>query len=201
MVSRTIKSLLEHLECEYVMLGQEDISVDSIAPIDKATPSDLSFCSSDDHEALESILNSNSGIILCKRSLAPFVQIKNTFSSNNPKLYTFVDNPRLVFIRIVKLMKDVRDNRKGISKHVIIADSAKIGRDCYIGDLTIIGDECIIGDNVIVDSGVVLKNTTVGNNCTLQSGSVIGEDGFAFERDKKDMKLNISSLWKSNYQK
>ena len=56
MVSRTIKSLLEHLECEYAMLGQEDISVDSIAPIDKATSSDLSFCSSDDHEDIESIL-------------------------------------------------------------------------------------------------------------------------------------------------
>ncbi|MDN5845033.1 MAG: hypothetical protein L0H53_02025, partial [Candidatus Nitrosocosmicus sp.] len=167
MVSRTIKSLLEHLECDYVMLGQEDIPVDSIAPVDKGTSSDLSFCSSDDHEGLESILNSCSGIILCKRSLAPVIQIKNTFSSNNHKLYVFVDNPRLVFIRAAKLMKAVRDNRKGVSKHAIIADSAKIGRDCFIGDLTIIGDECIIGDNVIVDSRVVLKNTIVGNNCTL----------------------------------
>jgi UDP-3-O-[3-hydroxymyristoyl] glucosamine N-acyltransferase len=189
MVSRTIKSLLEHLECDYAMLGQEDVPVDSIAPIDKGKLGDLSFCSLDDREGIESILNSSSGIILCKKSLAPIIQIKNIFSSNNSKLYVFVDNPRLVFIRIVKLMKDHIDNRKGISKHAFIADSAKIGRDCYIGELTIIGDECIIGDNVIVDSRVILKNTIVGNNCTLQSGSVIGEDGFAFERDKKDMKL------------
>ncbi len=189
MVSRTIKSFLEHLECDYAMLGPEDVPVDSLAPIDQGTPNDLSFCSSDDKEGIESILNSNSGIILCKRSLASSIQIKNTSSSSIPKHYVFLDNPRLVFIKIAKLMIDVRDNRKGISKHAIIADSAKIGRDCFIGDLTIIGDECIIGDNVIVDSRVVLKNTIVGNNCALQSGSVIGEDGFAFERDKKDMKL------------
>ena len=189
MVSRTMKSLLEHLEYNYAMLGKEDIPVDNIAPIDKGKTSDLSFCSSDDHEGLESILNSNSGIILCKRSLAPIILKKNSFSSNIPKLYVFVDNPRHVFIRIAKLMKDPKDSRIGISKHAIIADSAKIGSDCYIGDFTIIGDECIIGDNVIVDSRVVLKNSIVGNKCILQSGSVIGEDGFAFERDKIDMKL------------
>ena len=106
-----------------------------------------------------------------------------------PKLFVFVDNPRLVFIKIVKLMKDRKDNRKGVSKHAIIADSVKIGRDCYIGDLTIIGDDCIVRDNTIIDSRVVLKNSIVGNNCTLQSGSIIGEDGFAFERNRNNMKL------------
>ncbi len=68
-----------------------------------------------------------------------------------PKLYVFVDSPRLVFIKIAKLMKDRKDNRKGVSKHAIIADSAKIGRDCYIGDLAIIGDECIVKDNTIIE--------------------------------------------------
>ena len=180
---------MEHLEYNYAMLGKEDIPVGNISPIDNGKTSDLSFCASDDHEGLKSIMNSSSGIILCKKNLAPIIQKENSFRSDIPKLYVFVDNPRHVFIRIAKLMKDPKDSRIGISKHAIISDSAKIGRDCYIGDLAIIGDECIIGDNVIVDSRVVLKNSMVGNNCILQSGSVIGEDGFAFERDKIDMKL------------
>lgn len=80
-------------------------------------------------------------------------------------------------------MKDHKDNRKGVSKHAIMADSAKIGRNCYLGDLAIVGEGCIVGDNTIIDSRIVLKNSIVGNNCTLQLGSIVGEDGFAFERD------------------
>lgn len=190
MVERTIKSYLEQLEYEYTLLGQEGIPVDNFAPIDKSTSSHLSFCSSDDYEGLQSILESKSGIILCKKSLAERIRQKNKFISNStPKLFVFVDNPRLVFIKIAKLMKDHKDNRKGVSKHAIIADSAKIGSDCYVGDLAIVGEECIVGDDTIIDSRVVLKNTIVGNNCTLQSGSIIGQDGFAFERDKKNMNL------------
>ena len=190
MVDRTIKSYLEQLEYDYTLLGEEQITINNVAPIDEGTSSDLSFCSSDKDDDIQSILDSKSGIILCKRSLSE-VNIKNKFTSSNdiPKLFVFVENPRLVFIKIAKLMKDHIDSTKGVSKHAIIADSAKIGRDCYIGDLAIVGDECIIGDNTIVDSRVVLKNSIVGNNCILQSGSIIGEDGFAFERDQKDMNL------------
>ncbi len=78
-----------------------------------------------------------------------------------------------------------------MSNHATISDSAKIGRDCYIGDFAVIGDESVIGDNTVINSRAVLKNSIIGNNCLVQSGSVIGEDGFAFERNKKDMKLEI----------
>src|SRR4029078_9108421 len=184
MVQRTIESYLEQLEYSYTLLGEERIPIDKIAPIDKGKFSHLSFCSSDDHEGLQSILRSSSGIILCKKSLVGTIRQKNKFINKSmPKHVVFVDNPRLVFIKIVKLMKDYKDNRKGVSKHAIIADSAKIGRDCYIGDLAIVGYECMVGDNTIIDSRVVLRNTIIGNNCTLQSGSIIGEEGFAFERD------------------
>ena len=190
MVQRTIESYLEQLEYGYTLLGEERIPIDNIAPIDKGKSSHLSFCSSDDYEGLQSILRSSSGIILCKKSLVGTIRQKNKFINKSmPKLFVFVDNPRLVFIKIVKLMKDHKDNRKGVSKHAIIADSAKIGRDCYIGDLAIVGDKCIVGDNTILDSRVVLKNSIVGNNCTLQSGSIIGEDGFAFERNNNNMSL------------
>ncbi len=190
MMKQTVESYLEQLGYDYTLLGQERISIDNVAPIDKGTSGHLSFCSSDDYEGLQSILSSSSGTILCKKSLAERIRQKNKFLSNNrPKLFVFVDNPRLVFIKIVKLMKAHKDNRKGISKHAIVSDSAKIGRDSYLGDLAIVGEECIVGDNTIIDSRVVLKNSIVGDNCTLQSGSIIGEDGFAFERNNKDMKL------------
>jgi len=88
MVERTIKSYLEQLEYEYTLLGQEGIPVDNFAPIDKSTSSHLSFCSSDDYEGLQSILESKSGIILCKKSLAERIRQKNKFISSNSSIFT-----------------------------------------------------------------------------------------------------------------
>ena len=105
------------------------------------------------------------------------------------KVLVFVDNPRLAFMKIAKSIKKYGDRRTGLSNHAIISDSAKIGRDCYIGDFVVIGDESVVGDDTMINSRVVLKNSIIGNNCLVQSGSIIGEDGFAFERNKKDLKL------------
>jgi UDP-3-O-[3-hydroxymyristoyl] glucosamine N-acyltransferase len=188
----SIKSFLQYFGDDYRLLGQEGIKINNIAPLDRGGNHDISFCSSDDKKGLESILDSKSGVILCKKTFAN--SIRNTFGISNgnriPRLFVFVDNPRLVFIKIAKLIKGYKDvSRKGISKHAVIADSAKIGKDCYIGDFTIIGDDCIVGDNTVIDSRVVLKNAKVGNNCVIQPGTTIGEEGFSFERDSASFEL------------
>ena len=35
----------------------------------------------------------------------------------------------------------------------------------------------------------IVQNTTIGNNCTIQSGVVIGADGFSYERDEHSFEL------------
>ena len=185
----SIKSFFQHLGHDYMLLGKEGLEINNIAPLDKGGIQDISFCSSDDNEGLMSILDSKSGVILCKKTLAD--SISQTFGNSNivPKLFVMVDNPRLAFIKIAKLIKDYKDTRKGISNQAIISDSAEIGRDCYIGDFAIVGDGCIVGDNTIIDSRVVIKNAQVGNNCVIQPGTIIGQEGFAFERDSGSLEL------------
>jgi len=62
--------------------------------------------------------------------------------------------------------------------------TAKIGRNCYIGDFTVIGDNCEIGDDSIVyDRVSLVQNCTLGDACVIQQGVTLGADGFAFERD------------------
>lgn len=185
----SIKDFLQYFGDDYRLLGQEEIEINNIAPIDRGGDHDISFCSSDYKEGFECILNSKSEVILCKKTLANSIQ--NTFGTSNlaPRLFVFVDNPRLVFIKIAKLIKGNMDIRKGISKHALIADSAKIGKDCYIGDFAIVGENCVVGDNNIIDSKVVIKNTKVGNNCVIQPGTTIGDEGFSFERDSATLEL------------
>jgi UDP-3-O-[3-hydroxymyristoyl] glucosamine N-acyltransferase len=96
--------------------------------------------------------------------------------------FVFVDNPRLVFVQVVK---QIYEKKKvvGISKSAVISENAKIGSNCYIGDYVVIGDNCRIGNNTIIyDRVSLVQNCHIGNDCVIQSGVTIGADGFAFER-------------------
>lgn len=138
-------------------------------------------------DGIKSILESNAGIILCNKNLEGLIYPlynRNNINQDIQQLLVFVDNPRLVFMRLANKIKSSQGSKTttGISNRAIISDSAKIGNNCYIGEFTTVGEECIIGDNTIIGSRVMLKKCTIGNNCSIQSGCVIGEDGFAFER-------------------
>ncbi len=189
MVQRNIISLLSHLQCKYILLGDQSISISDIASLEKGTSNDLTFCSSNDYEGLKSIERSKSGIILCKYELRePITQSWNN-NVDSEKLYVFVDNPRLIFVKLSKLIKGITKFKKGISDSATISDSAKVGRDCYVGAFAFIGEDCVIGDNTVIHSGSNLQNTIVGENCIIQPNTTIGSDGFAFERNVETLEL------------
>jgi UDP-3-O-[3-hydroxymyristoyl] glucosamine N-acyltransferase len=211
----TIIPLLEQLGYDFTIYGPKERQIKDIAPLDKATHHDLSFCSSYhlDDQTIEYISGSNAGVILCNyKILNSFSRLRlNELTREDDaggggggvdkpgKVMVFVDNPRLAFIKIAKIVKPENKNKKDdrketvaegkVSKHAVISDSAKIGRDCYIGDFAVIADDCIIGDNTVIESRVTLQNCQIGNNCTVQSGTVLGEDGFAFERETSTLNL------------
>jgi UDP-3-O-[3-hydroxymyristoyl] glucosamine N-acyltransferase len=195
----TVKSLSEKNGYDFKIYGPKEKPITDIAPLNKATRKDLSFCSSEvaDNKTLESISKSKAGAILCNNKIRKsltntrLMELTNRIKDNHydEKTIVFVDNPRLVFIKIAKTIKPENKIQKVISKHAVISDSARIGKDCYIGDFVVIGDGCTIGDNSIIQSRTTLQNCQIGNNCTVQSGTVIGEEGFAFERKKVTFEL------------
>jgi len=96
--------------------------------------------------------------------------------------FVFVDNPRLVFVQVVK---QIYEKKKVvvISERALISENAKIGSNCCIGDYVVIGDNCRIGNNTIIyDRVSLVQNCHIGNDCVIQSGVTIGANGFAFER-------------------
>lgn len=83
---------------------------------------------------------------------------------------------------------------------------AKISDFVHIGENSVIGDDCIIypfshiGDNVSIAEGtiikphsVILNDTVIGKYCFIESGAVIGGDGYGFVRDK-DKVVKIEHL-------
>jgi UDP-3-O-[3-hydroxymyristoyl] glucosamine N-acyltransferase len=62
-----------------------------------------------------------------------------------------------------------------IGEQVVVGDNSKIGAGCIIGNQTLIGSDCILYPDVIV-----YHQCKIGNRVILQSGAVIGSDGFGF---------------------
>ena len=103
--------------------------------------------------------------------------ISNNILKSKNKNYVYSRNPRLLFCKILKKLKD---------KNLIIYPKIKnkISKKSEISSNAFIDDNVQIGDNTIIEEGAIIKsNTIIGKNCKIKSGSIIGGDGFSFERE------------------
>jgi len=143
------------------------------------------------------ISKSNAKVIICHQSLEALVYPR----SGKQQCLIFVKNPRMVMMKIINEIyyspsvnkkKRNRQNEKIliVSPTATVSKSARIGKNCSIGNFTKIGDKCIIGDNTVVGDRVIIEqNTRIGKNCIIQPGTVIGADGFAYERLEDTLEL------------
>jgi len=98
------------------------------------------------------------------------------------------NNPRLDFaLALNKLGAEV-----GFCEHEstpIIHPNTKIGRNVVIGNGAEIGEGTVIYHNVVIHDGV-----KIGKRCLIKSGTIIGENGFGFERDEAGIPVRIIHL-------
>jgi len=176
-----IKSMLSSLNIHYEIDGDNEKKIKNISSITSAKPDDLSFCYYEGDKAVELISQSNAGVILCKKNLRGLV---------HPRQGTqliFLDKPRYVFVNLANKIS-IKQKMIGISPSAVISKTSKIGDRCYIGEYTVIGDNCKIGNDVtIYDKVTLVKDCIIGDRCVIHSGVTLGDDGFAFERDEKNL--------------
>lgn len=134
-------------------------------------------------------------------SKASIVIVTKDFVPEQPVSATMirVDSPYDAFSTLLEMYNQIKENKNGVSAKASISPSAKIGKNCYIGDMAFIGENVEIGDNVkiyplcyIGDNVKIKDNTTlyatvciysdnvIGSNCKLQSGVVIGAEGYGY---------------------
>jgi UDP-3-O-[3-hydroxymyristoyl] glucosamine N-acyltransferase len=169
-----LRQELLNLGVQYESEGK-DIEIIKYASITEATSVDATFCYYDDAKAIDYISKSNAGVILCKKEMIGKIHPKDC------QQFFFLDNPRLIFIQLLK-RKNLSQIKREISSYSVIANLDAVGKNCHIAPYTHIDENSIIGDNCILGNGVTIKNSIIGDNCTIQSGTTIGEDGFAYER-------------------
>lgn len=126
-----------------------------------------------------------------------------------------VDNPRLAFARLLDLFRRPEDVERVISPLASISPTAKIGDNVailafavvdsaaeigdnsviyphtYIGSKVKVGQDCTIYPNV-----TIRENCEIGNRVIIQSGAVIGGDGFGYitEKGKHSKVLQVGNV-------
>jgi UDP-3-O-[3-hydroxymyristoyl] glucosamine N-acyltransferase LpxD len=186
-----IEALLEEVGVRsYEIWGNKaQITVRSVAPINRACINDLSFCSLEGDDAVRSISRSRAGIILCNISVMEL--LGQMQGQKRQQCLVFLENPRLTMMHIIKLMyKQKKSKLRGVSQSALVPKTVKLGKNCSIGEFCVIANDCEIGDNTTIHDRVsILQNTRIGRNCDIQPGVVIGADGFAYERHNETLEF------------
>ncbi len=175
------ETLLDHLGDEVLrVVGLADRLVTRAAPIHEAVDGAISYVGAGRADALDLIRSTQAGVVL----LAPDVSLDDVADSE--KTFIVVDNPRLSFLRLVKILYQ-QPRPRGIHPTAIVDPAAKIGNDVYIGPYCTVG-ACEIGDETVLHGHVHIygDHVKIGKRCTIYSHTVIGTDGFGYSRNADD---------------
>jgi UDP-3-O-[3-hydroxymyristoyl] glucosamine N-acyltransferase len=94
-----------------------------------------------------------------------------------------VGNPRYAFARTVNALLSTRHGRQGVHPSAVVDATARVHASAWIGPLCVVGEGCVVGAGSVLNAGVVLyDNVRLGRNVIVHSGTVIGADGFGYER-------------------
>lgn len=110
-----------------------------------------------------------------------------------------VENPRASFAELLELFRAPEEIPRVISSLASVSAKAKIGQNVAIQAFAVVEDDAEIGDNTVIypqvyvgrkakvgqdcllyPKATVRENCVLGNRVILQSGCVIGGDGFGF---------------------
>ncbi|MGB9098789.1 UDP-3-O-(3-hydroxymyristoyl)glucosamine N-acyltransferase [Erwinia sp.] len=114
-----------------------------------------------------------------------------------------VKDPYLTYARMAQILDSTPQPAKDIAPSAVIDASAKLGQQVSIGANAVIESGVELGDNVVIGAGCFVgKNTRIGagtrlwanvsiyheiqigERCLIQSGTVIGADGFGYANDR-----------------
>jgi len=186
------KQIAEFLNGEIV--GNQDVTVNNFSRIEQGEKGTLTFLSNLKYTPF--IYTTQADIVLVNKDFVPEQPISATLIK--------VENAYQALSQLLLFVESIKPEKTGISPKSDIAQTAKIGKNVFVGAFVTIGENCKIDDNVKIypntqiDDNVIIKtNTTIYNNVSIckncvigerniiHSGAVIGADGFGFAPDEQ----------------
>ena len=173
--------------------GNPDVVVENIAPLEKAQSNQLTFISNAKFRPL--LKESQAGILVVSEADVEFCSTEANL--------LIVKDPYLAYALLAQYMDSTPKAAHGIAANATISATAKLGENVSIGANTVIEDDVEIGDNVIIGANCfvgkeskigagtqlwanvsIYHRVEIGKNCLIQSGAVIGSDGFGYANDR-----------------
>jgi UDP-3-O-[3-hydroxymyristoyl] glucosamine N-acyltransferase len=171
------------------LTGDADVTVDRIAPIDRAGPSAITFLASGKYSA--HLGTCEAAVLLVTPDLAE--------APGAVAARIVVANPQEALLLLLPLLHPVRASAPGIDPTARIGRGAQIGREVAIGPGVVIGAgavlgdrvcleaQCVVGDEVVIGDDSVLyphvtlyRGATLGRRVIVHAGARIGSDGFGY---------------------
>jgi UDP-3-O-[3-hydroxymyristoyl] glucosamine N-acyltransferase len=169
--------------------GDANAVVRAMAPLDRATPDDLSFLASARYAALYE--RTNAGTVL----IAPeFASVPTTAAAR-----IVVAKPHDAMLTVLPRLYRATRREPGVhptarlARGVTLGDDVTIGPYAVIGEGASIGDRCWIDAHAVVGAGVavgmdarifpavtVYSGTSLGARVIVHAGARLGSDGFGY---------------------
>ncbi len=183
-MKKTLQELAAHVNG--TVDGNEALEITGIAGIEEAREGQITFLSNPKYRA--KLNDTRASAIL----VPPDVDVPE-------KSLIHVQNPYLAFAKIVTLFARKYHPPVGVHETCCVGTDVSIGEGCAIGAHVSLGNHVaigartilypgvVIGDHVTIGSDVilypnvsVLQDVSIGNRVILNSGAVIGSEGFGF---------------------
>ena len=183
-----------------VVDGDDNSTINKLSKIENGDKNSLSFLGNPKYNNF--LYESNASIIIIENSFIPKQKVRPTLIR--------VEDPNLAFSTLLEYFDNQQLKKIGIDPESSISKKSSYGKNLYFGKYSLANDHVKIGNNVKIHSHVnisenveignnciiypgvkIYRNTVVGNNCIIHSGTVLGSDGFGFNKDSKGNNLKV----------
>lgn len=183
----TAELIAGFLEGEVV--GDPAAKVWTVSKIEEGAEGALAFLANPKYEHY--IYDTKASIVIVGKDFVPKGEFKTTLIK--------VSDAYAAFAKLLELYAANKPQKTGIRPQAFIHETAKIGKDVYVGEFAVVEQGAVIGDNVkiyphayigdnvrIGDNSTIYPNVSIyeqcvtGSNVVIHSGAVIGADGFGF---------------------
>ena len=150
-----------------------DRLITRLAPLESAQPSELSFLVNP--RLTQVLAGSQAGCVIVGAAMAEAARARGDC--------IVADNPHLYFARVTQMWKRLHGGaaRRGVHPSAVVEEGAFVHPTASVGALCFVGRGARIGeDTVVKEGGTIGEDCVIGARCVIQSGAVIGGDGFGF---------------------
>jgi UDP-3-O-[3-hydroxymyristoyl] glucosamine N-acyltransferase len=171
------------------LIGDGDVAVTGVAPLDRAEANHISILSSAKYEPM--LANTRAGVVLIDPEFRD--------AAGNPAARIIVKQPLEKLLSLLPRLYPEVPPQPGVASTARIGRGAILGEGVSIGEYTVLGagvtlgdnavagSHCVIGDNAMLGAAsrlwphvTIYPGARVGERTIIHSGARIGSDGFGY---------------------